>query len=116
MPPGKYDLVVYKYASFDVTLTYKDEHNQPVDLTGYSAKLQARVAKAGGELILDMPLVDGQIILGGTAGTIQLKLTYTETGSITAQSGLYDLLLTDAGGTVTRILEGNMVYKDGVSQ
>lgn len=67
-------------ATFDVTMTYKDGAGSPINLTGFSAQLQAVRAIGDTTPILDMTTANGKIILGGVAGTIQLLLTAAQTG------------------------------------
>ena len=60
------------------------------------------------------------IILGGTAGTIELTIpaTTTENFPIGANpwfSGFYDLLLTDSVGNVTPLLRGTVTVTPAVS-
>jgi hypothetical protein len=45
------------------------------------------------------------IVLGGTAGTIVVEITATQSSAIPSGSYAYDLELT-SGGTVTRLLQG----------
>jgi hypothetical protein len=71
--------------------------------------MQARTSHiATGSPVLTLTTENGKISLGGTAGTITLNLTATETAAITQSSLAYDLELVSAGGVVTRLVEGQI--------
>ncbi len=85
----------------------------PVDLTGYTATMQIRAAQ-----LLIAPLyydASGDIILGGTAGTITLSIPPTATEDFTWYNGWYDLFLTSAQGVVTPLLAGTVTIQQAVS-
>ena len=108
--PGQYTLNIYKGATLDITFTYKDSAGNPVNLTGYTARLQVRasVDTPGTPLLeLTTTLVAGSgIVLGGAAGTIQLVAPAAATAAYTWDEGVYDLELISGTGVVTRLLQG----------
>ena len=107
--PGYLDLDCYQGASFDYTLTW-NAGGSAVNLTGYTARMQVRETTASTAVALSLTAGTG-ITLGGTAGTIALALTATQTAAIDATpSGqyVYDLELVN-GSTVTRLVEGTFI-------
>ena len=96
-----------------MTFTWLDGPGMPHNLTGFTAKMQVRDKPGGTNLILDIPSPNGALTLGGVNGTIRLQLSDTETASAT--SGVYDILLTDGGGVVSRLLEGELTVDEGVT-
>ena len=100
------DNAIQQGATFTKTMAWKDSAGSPVNLTGYSAKMQIRKSASNVDVIADLSTVNAGVTLGGSAGTIQLDLTATQTSAITAKTGVYDLELTSANGTVTRFLSG----------
>lgn len=54
------------------------------------------------DALLDRSTENGRIVLGGTAGTVQLLLSATETAAIDWTKGVYDLEVEFADGTVHR--------------
>ena len=101
-------------ASFGPVLTWTDQAGDPVDLTHYTAKLQVRAA-AGADVVLELSTDNGKITLGGLAGTITLVLTPAQTAALTAGTYVYDLLVKDSSGVVTRLLEGEFEIKPGIT-
>jgi hypothetical protein len=85
----------------------------PVDLTGYSAALQIRPFALSTTIFYD---ASPNITLGGILGTITLELPASVTENFTWWQGVYDMLLTSAGGQVTRLLSGSVFISPGVTQ
>lgn len=115
MQPGSLDFLMPKGSTFSRTLTWKVS-GTPVNLTDYTARMQARTSHISGTVVLDMTTANSKITLGGAAGTITLSLTAGETAAITAQSLSYDLELVSAGGVVTRLVEGQIVLTPEVTR
>lgn len=87
----------------------------PVNLTGYTARMQAR------ENIDSTPLFSwtstgGQLVLGGAAGTITLNISAATTAGYSDGLYLYDLELESGSGVVTRLLEGNFTINAEVTR
>ena len=114
--PGLLDLNMYQGASWDYTLTWQTG-GVPVNLTGYNARMQVRESHMAGTPVLSIVAGTG-ITLGGTAGTIILEATATQTAGISAQPPgpqqyVYDLELISDAGIVTRLVEGRvLVYPE----
>lgn len=115
MPAGKTDLYVEKGATFATTLTWRDVNNNPVDLTGYTARLQIRRAAAAEDVLVGLTSGAG-LTLGGAAGTIAVRIEATVTAAIPADAGVYDLELQAADGTVTRLVEGTVTFSPEVTR
>ncbi len=105
--PGKKNFKVLQGATFEETITWSDE-NGPVNLTGYTARMQAREEYESATAFIDLTTGNGGITLGGAAGTIVLLLSATATAAITAEHGYYDLELVSASGRVYRLLQGDI--------
>lgn len=106
--PGNYDITIYQGASFNQLLTWRDENNALVNLTGYTARMMARNAAGASSPFLTLTTENGGIALGGAAGTITLSMTPAQTAALAPANGVYDLELASAGGTVTRLLQGSL--------
>lgn len=115
--PGQYDITIYQGATYDTTFTWKDENEDAVNLTGYSARLQARESVGAVETFLSLNSTDSpnDITLGGAAGTIRVVISATATAALT-ESGVYDLELVSGAGVVTRLLQGNVTLSKEVTR
>ena len=77
----------------------------PVDLTGYTSRLQVRETHRASNTLVS--LLDGSgITLGGKKGTIQIIIPAETTTQFHPENYVYDLELISPGGEVTRIVEG----------
>ena len=105
---GKLNLTIVQGATYRKTLTWKDSDLVLIDLTGYTARMKARDAVGAVAELLDLTTENGGITLGGALGTIELFISDTATGALTWSRAVYDLELEDAGGDVTRLVEGTV--------
>lgn len=99
MSAGIYNFSIECRADFSVTLTWSDENNNPIVLTGYSAACQVR--DRSGNLLIDFS-EDGSITVsqastGATVGQITLSLPHSFTKNLTFDTGSYDLFITGPG-------------------
>lgn len=118
MAAGKYNLLIEQGATYQVELQYKDSNGVPVDLTGYSGKLQIRpsIGSPTAYLCLSSSLnADGTgLNFAGayginppTSGTIGVYISAITSSMLTFNTGVYDLEI-QSGSFVTRLLQGNV--------
>jgi len=103
---GQYNFTIEQGATFNLLMTWKID-NVAVNLTGYTARLQARIDVDETDTILSLTTGAG-ITLGGAAGTISLDQTATQTALLPKGEYVYDLELQSGGGIVTRLLQGEL--------
>lgn len=116
--PGLKDFIIYQGATWRHTLTWKtgDVEPQPVDLTGYSARMKAcRRNSTNATPFIALTTENGGITLGGSEGTITLQLSAQATAALN-ENGVYDLELEDGNGVVTRLLMGSIVISKEITQ
>lgn len=113
--PGQVNFLCPQGSTFSKQITYKIE-NIPVDLTGYSARLQVRENHYSSETLLDISSPDNGMSLGGSAGTIDILVSASDTSNIPAGNFLYDLELESSGGEVSRIIEGSFIVTPEVTR
>lgn len=106
MPAATHDILIEQGATFKLSLVWKDSAGAPFNLTGYTARMQARGALTSNEVLLDLTSTNGAITLGGTAGTIDIKISATLTAALQAPRGVYDLEIVSPSGDVTRLIQG----------
>ena len=104
MTAGIYDIVIEQGATFTLNATWKDSAGAPVNLTGYSARMQVRPSYESEEILASL-VSPTNIVLGGALGTIVATIPATDTQKLNIQEGVYDLEL-EIGGVVTRLLQG----------
>jgi hypothetical protein len=102
--PAKYTMTCPRGSIVDVQFTYK-VNKFPVNLTGYSARMQVRESHDSLETLVSLS-TDSGITLGGKAGTINIFIPSTNTEGFKPVPHVYDLELIYPNRSVVRILEG----------
>jgi hypothetical protein len=124
MASGKYSFVIEQGATTDFEVQYKDSSNNPVNLSGYHARMQIR-SDYGGTLIANLSSSldsDGTgLNLSGSNGTtpissgsIGIFISAASSSAFTFSEAKYDLELVQ-GSTVTRLLEGKVKLSKNVT-
>lgn len=113
---ANYNITIEQGATFQFNLIWKDSSGNPIDLTGYTAKMQVRQRYSSEDAALTMSTEAGTIVLGGAAGTINITGPAVDTATITIKQGVYDVELTSAGGIVTRLIEGCVAVSPEVTR
>lgn len=85
----------------------------PIDITGFSAVLQARDRQ--GALMLDLSTANGGIAVDGPNGRLSVSGSPAITAAVSA-SGVFELEMTTDAGAVYRVISGQMVPVDEVVQ
>ncbi|WP_396180133.1 hypothetical protein [Flavobacterium sp.] len=108
MPAATYNFEIEQGATLARPIVWKDGNGVPVNLTGYSAKMQVRQNTSSQEVLLELSTANGKITITPLTGTITLIFGAATTAAITWKRGKYDLELTSGDGTVTRLIEGDI--------
>ncbi|MDR6389252.1 hypothetical protein [Paraburkholderia phenoliruptrix] len=120
---GSFSFTIKQGGDFSLSLTWLDDNGAPMNLTGYSMAMSiARGVGLTPMLTVSSAASTGsRIVLGGTAGTIDVIIADADTSSLTSTGlpslptltnypvfrlGLYDLKYTDPSGNVGYLLEG----------
>lgn len=69
------------------------EYNEPVDLSGYTARMQIRPKLEDSTIIKELTTENGGIVIDNSAKTIQLVISAADTASFTFSSAVYSLEL-----------------------
>lgn len=102
---GKYTFVMDQGSTWNSVLTWRIS-GTPVDLSGYSARMQTRATVDSTTTVFSWTSAGGQLVLGGAAGTITMNVADSVTSTYPAGTYVYDLELESGGGETTRLLEG----------
>lgn len=109
--PGLCNFAAQTNQDFDYTLTWKID-NVPVDLTGATAIMQLRDDEDSAAVLT---LTNGTgITLGGTAGTIRLRIEDEQLAAIETGVYEYDLLISQSDETP--LIRGSFTVTPGVSE
>lgn len=113
---GVYNITCNQGATLSRTLTWADPAKNPINLTGYTARMQVRETAASNTVVLELTTSNTRITLGGTAGTVTINVNAATTTSLTPGKYVYDLEVVSGGGEVTRLVEGNFIVKAEVTR
>ena len=116
MSAAKYDIEIEQGATFATTLVWNDSAGDPMDLTGYTAKMHIRRTVASEDLLLELSTENDRIVLGGALGTVALEIDADTTHEIDWQQAVYDLEVTALDGVVTRLISGDVLVSFGVTR
>jgi hypothetical protein len=104
MTPGLVNFVCPQGSTFRRTLTYTLDE-VPVNLTGYSSRLQVREAYYSTDLVVSLVSGSG-ITMGGSAGTIDILISASVTSEFPTGTHVYDLEIVSPSNIVDRLIEG----------
>lgn len=105
---AKVNLQINQGATFRHRFTWKDGKGRAINLTGYTARLQARESIESDIAVITLTTENGGVVLGGSAGTIALYISDEDTTLITAKKLVYDLELVAPNGDVIRPVSGSI--------
>lgn len=119
MPAHKVKLEIDQGATFDKKFTWltgTPRNAVAVDLTGCTARAQVRADIDSPDVLLQLTTENGRIVLGGVTGEIRLHIDAVTTAAIDWESGVYDLEVVFANGTVVRRMAGSVVVSREITR
>jgi hypothetical protein len=114
MAAGLYDITIEQGVTFQLNLTWKDSNDAPVDLTGYSARMQVRETYDSEDTLVSLTS-PGDITLGGALGTILITIQPAVTSILPFLEGVYDIEMVAASVTY-RLLQGKATISREVTR
>ena len=129
MSAGKYNFIIEQGATFTLEIQYKDSGSVPINLTGYSARMQMRPSVASSTVYLTLSSSlnpDGTgINMSGSNGTTPLSsgslgiyISSCTSSALTFDQAYYDLEIY-SGSTcpyTVRLLEGQVQLSKEVTR
>lgn len=91
------------------------EYNQPVDLAGFTARMQIRQKLEDSTVIKELTTENGGITINNTTKTISLNISATDTAAFSFQTAVYSLELVN-GAIVTPFANGSMTLVKEVTR
>lgn len=114
MAAANYDFEIEQGATEVRTFTWKTSDGTPLNLTGYTARMQIRPSVSSSEITLELTTENGGIALGGALGTVVVTMSATQTSAM-SRPGVYDLELVN-GPVVTRFIQGGVTVSREVTR
>jgi hypothetical protein len=89
----------------------------PLDLTGYTARMQIRPTVGSPELLMQLTSeLGGGISIVGVTGTMSLLIGDIATAALAWRWAVYDLEIESAPGETTRLLRGEVEVQPEVTR
>ena len=111
MAAGKYDFTLEQGTTFSREITVQDS-GSAMNLTGYTPRMQMRSTHDSSTIALTFTAT----VSNAAQGKIQLSATDTLTSAVEEGIYVYDLEIESSGGTVTRLMEGNVTVTPEVTR
>lgn len=125
MAASKYDFSIEQGSSFKLSLVYKDDNNNPIDLTDWCARLTWKT-NTNTTQTFSTENIDYSVykfIIEANIGKITLLIPATTTNSFSFNTAKYDLelqsdddLYTGGGKNIIRLLYGTVTVVKRFSQ
>jgi len=106
------NLFIDQDADFTTTVTVNDSTGSALDLTSYTALAMLRKSYQSSTATT----FTSAFVSPRTTGQITISLTDTQTAALESGRYVYDLVITDASGSKTRVVEGNVTVNPSVSR
>ena len=106
------NLFIDQDADFTTTVTVNDSTGSALDLTNYTALGMIRKTYQSSTATT----FTSSFVSPRTTGQITISLTDTQTSALESGRYVYDLVITDASGNKTRVVEGNVTVNPSVSR
>jgi len=106
--PGIYNMTIQRRSDHSIQLTFKDDSNNAIDLTGYTVEAQVW------EQTRTFKYADWTITYTNRiGGIIDMSLTDVQTETFAPDLLKYDVLLTNPSGLKEYYLEGDIKMSEG---
>jgi hypothetical protein len=112
---GIYNITMDQGAQWTLTVVYEDNNGNPIDLTGYTAKMQLRKKFDSATSVLTLESPSSGIVITPLTGTISLTATTAQMLAIEGGIYVYDLEIAN-GGVVTRLIMGSATVRSEVTK
>lgn len=123
MAAGLYDITIEQGADWRLVMTWKSPTGEPMNLTGYTARMQVRESWATKAKVFELTTENGRIDLDPSNGCVSLHLSAGDTAAVQinptktawidgkqGQQLVFDLEMIDAAGVVTRLIQGAVLF------
>ena len=112
---GKYNFTIEQGTTFAFSVSWKDDTDALIDLTGYTARMQLRYGSNTGTVAIELTTENLGIDIDVLSSTITINITAVETSELEIKPCVYDLEMVK-GENVTRLLEGKVKISGEVTK
>lgn len=111
-------LEIIKGQDFNLPINYEDADGAPINLAGYTAKMQVRRTPGSEEdPILEASTEDGRIQIVAADGRVEVSIPASATASLPGDwQGVYDLFIYATNGPSERLIFGPVQITETVTK
>ena len=110
------DYTVPQGVTYPIKMRWLDDTGTAIALTGASVRAQLRLSYDSPTVVIDCTIANGKAILEPSGWYFGFTLQAADTNLIDATSYVYDLVVTTAGGDVTRAMQGKISLTPSVTR
>ena len=96
---------------FSITIDVTDAAGNVLDMTDYTASAQIRKTYSSSSVTATFSTAINEV-----GGQVNVSLTSTQTSAIESGRYVYDVNITDASGSTSRVVEGQAIITPGVTR
>jgi hypothetical protein len=118
MAAAKQNLVIEDNGEKTRVFVWKNAQGRPINLAGYSVRIQGRVTKESPTHLFDYSLASGHATIDASKGRIEVRFDQAAINAIKAvgNSCFYDIVMTPQQGDPVRLMEGKIQISVGVTR
>lgn len=123
MSAGIYDIIIEQGADWRLVMTWQSTAGGPMNLAGYTARMQVRETWASKLKVFDLTTENDRISMDAENGVISLNIPAAITSAVAvnpaktswvdgkqSQQLVFDLEVIDPAGVVTRLIQGAALF------
>lgn len=113
---GRYDFTIDRNSHVPFSAVWKDASGAVMNLSSYTAKFSMRTTPSSTTETYVRSTAASTITITALSGKVEFTIPASDTMAFTAGRYVYDLLLTNASGVQTRLLEGVITISPEVTR
>jgi len=107
---------IEKGATYRQAIIWQNSNKAAINLTGASARMQVRESVDSPNILLELTSNNGGLIIEPALGKINFFISDSNTTALQGEGGVYDLEVVMPDNTVTRLIEGSVVFVPEVTR
>lgn len=111
-----YELNINQGSNLSLEIALKNSDGTPLNLTGYTARMQLRSSYTSSEVVVELTTENGRLVITPLTGVVKLLLNAVTTAALIAKNYVYDLETVSSTGFVTRVLQGEAIVSPEVTR
>jgi hypothetical protein len=115
MSAGYHHFIIEQGATFGQTLTLKDSAGATVNLTGFTGAMSLKESPTATATIISLTTSNGRMTINGSAGTVALLISASDTAGLEPDDGVFDIEITSGAAVVTRLIEGTYSIRRNIT-